>query len=125
MATVHQLIGARIREARKLSGVRQEELAERLGLTRTSISNYERGKQNLTIESLYALCGVLVFQPAFALFIGVTHLLIDTRVPLIWWRKFYRQTTEGVFAIHVAIWEDQVAHIAIIALAAWLQTQGL
>lgn len=63
MTTIHELIGARIRETRKSRGIRQEELAERLGLTRTSISNYERGVQTLTVEGLYALCGVLNIQP--------------------------------------------------------------
>ena len=63
MMTVHELIGARIREARRASGIQQEELAERVGLTRTSISNYERGTQNLTVESLYAICAALKIEP--------------------------------------------------------------
>lgn len=61
---------------------------------------------------------LLVFPPVIAVFIVAAHMLIDTRKPLVWWRRVYRQTTSGDFAIHVAIWEDQVAHIAILALAA-------
>lgn len=60
---VHQLIGLRIREARKQRGMRQEELAASMGVTRTSVSNYERGVQNLTIESLYSLCEALKLEP--------------------------------------------------------------
>lgn len=70
---------------------------------------------------IHTVLMLLVFHPLIAFFIGIAHLLIDTRVPLAWWRKVYGQTTEGIFAIHVAIWEDQVAHILIVALAAWLQ----
>lgn len=50
------------------------------------------------------------------LVLGVLHLLLDTREPLRWWRKVFRQTTEGPMAAHVAIWSDQVVHIALIAL---------
>ena len=60
---------------------------------------------------------LLVFQWWVALIIAVTHMLIDTRKPLMWWRKFFKQTTEGEAAIHVAFWGDQVLHMAIIALA--------
>ena len=45
------------------------------------------------------------------LILGLCHLLIDTRGPFKWWRKFYRMTAEGPNAIHVAIWTDQVFHV--------------
>ena len=61
---------------------------------------------------------LLIFQWWVALAIAITHWLIDSRVPLVWWRKFYKQTTEGSVALHVAIWGDQVAHVTILALAA-------
>lgn len=59
---------------------------------------------------------LLIFPWQYALAIAVIHLVIDTRVPLVWWRKLYRQTTIGEMAIHVAIWEDQVAHWLIICI---------
>src|SRR5512139_1567365 len=52
------------------------------------------------------------------LVLGLVHILIDTRQPLGWWRKVYRQTTEGPAALHVAIWSDQALHLA--ALAIWI-----
>jgi hypothetical protein len=64
-----------------------------------------------------ALIGLALGWQA-GLVLGLTHLLIDTRVPLRWWQRVYGQTTEGPYAIHVAIWADQVLHIA--ALAAWV-----
>jgi len=55
-----------------------------------------------------------VLPPAAAVAIGITHLLIDTRVPLKWWRAMFRQTRAGDAALHVAIWQDQIAHILIL-----------
>ena len=52
------------------------------------------------------------------LVLGLAHLLIDTRVLLNRWQRLYRQTTDGPYARHVAIWADQVLHIA--AIAAWV-----
>lgn len=65
------------------------------------------------------LAGLLLIFPWWmAVLIAITHLLIDTRVPLVWWRKFYRQTRTGDVALHVALWGDQVAHITVLAIAA-------
>jgi len=63
---------------------------------------------------------LLIFPIWMAVIIAVIHLLIDTRVPLQWWRKVYRQTREGDVALHVAMWGDQVSHIVVIALAAFV-----
>ncbi len=59
-----------------------------------------------------------VFPLPVAWSLGAVHMLIDTRLPLQWWRRVFRQTTDGPAALHVAIWGDQVAHIACLALAA-------
>lgn len=69
-------------------------------------------------SSIHFVGLLLVFPPLAALVVAVIHLLIDTRAPLAWWRKFFRQTTEGPVALHVAIWGDQVAHILVLAVAA-------
>ena len=71
------------------------------------------------VHSGIHLLGLLLIFPAWMAFIiAIIHLLIDTRVPLSWWRGFFRQTREGDVALHVAMWSDQTAHIFIIALAA-------
>ena len=72
---------------------------------------------------IHFLFMLLVFPPAWALVIATVHILIDTRRPLIWWRKTYRQTQTGDAALHVAIWGDQVAHwlvIAAVAILVWM-----
>jgi len=52
------------------------------------------------------------------LVLGIIHLFIDTRIPLHWWKHFFRQTVEGPAALHVAMWGDQVLHI--VAIAVWV-----
>ena len=63
-----------------------------------------------------------VFRDTVALLLCLSHIIIDTRKPLIWWRRLIRQTTDpsNPATIHVAFWSDQVAHILCIAVAARL-----
>jgi len=71
------------------------------------------------IHSAIHLVGLLlIFPPLAAVIIAATHLLIDTRLPLVGWRNIFRQTRSGPMAPHVAIWGDQVAHITALAVAA-------
>jgi hypothetical protein len=82
-------------------------------------------KTNLLHPAAWAHGGVhfvamlLVFHPAVAAGIAISHILIDTRIPFNWWLKVYLKTDEEtpIFQ-HVAIWVDQVMHIACIAAAA-------
>lgn len=46
---------------------------------------------------------------AFALF--VTHILIDTRKPLQWWRLLVKQNAPPAVFPAFAMWQDQAAHI--------------
>jgi len=48
--------------------------------------------------------------------LGLAHILVDTRVPLKWWIRIFRQTSQGPYSDHVMIWADQVIHISLIAL---------
>lgn len=83
-------------------------------------------KSNLLHPAAYVHSGIhflgllLIFSPLIALLIAIIHLLIDTRIALAWWRRVFRQTTEGPVALHVALWGDQVAHITILAIAAFI-----
>ena len=70
--------------------------------------------------SIHTLGALLVFPPAIALVLGVLHFLIDTRKPMQWWQRVYQQTIEGPYAIHVQIWLDQVFHVIVIVICAWL-----
>lgn len=56
-----------------------------------------------------------------AAILALAHMLVDTRSALAWWRRFFRQTTEGPVALDVALWGDQVTHILWLAAAAlWM-----
>lgn len=56
-------IGAKIVELRKAKGLTQDDLANELGLSRTSILNIERGRHRTTTETLYAVCMLLGVTP--------------------------------------------------------------
>ena len=72
---------------------------------------------------IQAVClGLALGWPA-GLVLGAVHLLIDTRLPLRWWQRVFRQTTEGPVALHTAIWADQVLHVA--AIAIWVGLVGV
>lgn len=63
---------------------------------------------------------LFVFPPLAALALAVSHLLIDTRVPLRWWRALIAQSTDGRGFDAFAIWQDQAAHLLALALVAWV-----
>jgi hypothetical protein len=85
---------------------------------------------------MHGAAQLLIFPWWAALAIGVTHLLIDTRVPVAWWSRLIRQTQpSGEQAVSwqdphplpvmdigadVRIWADQVWHIGVVAIAALL-----
>lgn len=56
-------IGRRVRLARKNARLSQEQLARRIQLERTSLSQIETGHQRITITTLYRLCDVLGMEP--------------------------------------------------------------
>lgn len=72
---------------------------------------------------IHAILFGLILGWGAALFLGVSHMIVDTRVPQRWWSRFYGQTIEGPTGEHVRIWGDQVIHIAMIAL--WFGLQSL
>lgn len=67
---------------------------------------------------IHTVLQALVLGWIAGVILGVLHLLIDTRGPFRWWRRFFRMTGEGPNALHVAIWSDQVLHL--ITIAAWI-----
>lgn len=70
-------------------------------------------------SGIHAIGLTFAFPVWIAVIIGLTHLLIDTRTPLVKWRQLIKQTTDPAnpATIHVAFWGDQVAHIGVLAMA--------
>ena len=55
ISTLYQLIGKNINRARVGSELTQEELANLANISRTSITNIEKGRQKLPIHTLYSI----------------------------------------------------------------------
>lgn len=52
-------IGKKIREARQMKGVKQEDLAKALGFSRIALSTYESGRSRLTVYQLMLISEIL------------------------------------------------------------------
>lgn len=61
-----QTIAARIREARRLAGLSQGQVAKLMGLHRPSITEMESGKRRVSVDELYKLAELYE--------VGVTYL---------------------------------------------------
>lgn len=60
---VHISVGLRIRMIREALGMRQDELAKKISLTRTSVVNIEAGRQRLMLHTLEAIAKGLGTTP--------------------------------------------------------------
>ena len=60
----YRQFGQLLRRARKGAGLSQEDLATAIGLTRTSVSNIEQGRQKVLLHTFDQLLRVLNVQPA-------------------------------------------------------------
>lgn len=84
-----------------------------------------RNKKNLrhpaawTHTAIHAVLLGLALGWQAGLVLAALHILLDTRRPLEWWRRVFRQTDDGSpAALATAMWADQVVHI--VAIAAWV-----
>ena len=68
---MYETVGKRIRDTRKIAKLTQEGLATRVNLTRTSVTNIEKGRQKLLLHTLFEL--------ATAMKVPVAQLMPDQR----------------------------------------------
>ena len=61
---MYKAIGAVIRTRRKTQGLRQEDLAQRLGISRGALANIEAGRQGILVHQLYNFAEILDVTPA-------------------------------------------------------------
>jgi transcriptional regulator with XRE-family HTH domain len=59
---IYRVIGQRVRAERHKRKLTQDELAERVQLTRTSITNIERGRQKLLLHTLFAFAAAFEIE---------------------------------------------------------------
>jgi len=55
----YEIVGRRVKQARKASRLTQEELASRVSMTRTSVTNIEKGRQKLLLHTLFDLADAM------------------------------------------------------------------
>lgn len=60
---LYRVFGSRLRELRERRSVTQEELARRVELSRTSITNIERGRQRVMLHQVVELAEALEAKP--------------------------------------------------------------
>jgi hypothetical protein len=83
-----------------------------------------RNKANLRHPAAWVHAGIYALLLGLALgwqaglVLAALHIVLDTRRPLSWWRRVFRQTSDGPAALLTAVWVDQVVHI--VAIAAWV-----
>ena len=70
--SLYEKVGRRVKETRKVSRLTQEQLASHVHLTRTSVTNIEKGRQKLMLHTLFGL--------AAALKVPVGQLIPESRV---------------------------------------------
>lgn len=66
-----QEIAQKVKNLRVASGLTQSQVAERLGITYQAISNYERGKNSIETDLLFAMCDIYNADPITVLQPGV------------------------------------------------------
>ncbi len=60
---IYKAFGLKLRDARKRAGLTQVDLADRVGLSRTSITNIEKGRQGISLHMLLQLASAVGVQP--------------------------------------------------------------
>jgi transcriptional regulator with XRE-family HTH domain len=60
---LYKEFGGVLKKARREAGLTQQQVAERVGLTRTSITNIERGNQHIALHQLFLLASAIGRQP--------------------------------------------------------------
>ncbi len=69
----YQRLGRAIKEARRRRKLTQAALASAVGLTRTSISNIEKGRQKILLHTFYDIAQAVAVEPA--------ELLVEKGMP--------------------------------------------
>lgn len=63
MDRIYLIIGQRVRRERGTRGLSQEQLARSVGLSRTSMTNIEAGRQRISVHVLYSIARALAVEP--------------------------------------------------------------
>ena len=61
---IYKEVGRRLRHARKAAELTQDAVSERVGLSRTSITNIEKGRQRIPLHVFFLLASAVDVSPA-------------------------------------------------------------
>jgi hypothetical protein len=68
---------------------------------------------------IHAACLGLALGWQGGLVLGFIHMLIDTRVPVVWWMRVFKKCGQAPETAWIGIWLDQSFHL--VCIAAWLE----
>ena len=94
-------IGSRIRKYREENNLSQKQLAEKIGVSNSRVSNWEQGLNRPDADILAAICVALDVSPSLLLGIQVTGDELteqERRVP-----KAYREKEDVRQAVHILL----------------------
>jgi transcriptional regulator with XRE-family HTH domain len=80
MEHLYREFGRTLRARRKHAGLSQDDVAQRVGMSRTSITNIEQGRQHISLHVLYELAGAVGITPADLL--PDSHVLVKGNAEL-------------------------------------------
>lgn len=63
MTTFNEYVGKEIRSARIKKRMSQQELADKLGMKRSAYSQYETGKNSMSVQTWFKLAEILEIDP--------------------------------------------------------------
>lgn len=92
-------IGERIKKYRKLQGISQKELAARLNVGVSRVSNWESGLNRPDVDIFAEICHILEVEPDALLGLG-RHTISDEEMEIL---KAYRKRPEMHHAIKVLL----------------------
>lgn len=101
----YELIGYRISKYRKLRGLTQAELAEKIELSPTEISNIERGKNGISFNTLVNLCKELDVCSSELLSGAIKDTIAENIIDLI--RQMNASEQEMLFKLLLTYTESQ------------------
>jgi len=68
--------------------------------------------------AIHGVCLGLALGWQGGLVLGLIHLVVDTRVPVVWWIRNFKKCANSPEVGSIAIWLDQTLHI--VCIAAWV-----
>lgn len=107
---LYRAFGRALREAREQAQLTQRQVAERVGLTRTSVTNIERGNQHIALHQLFLLASAVGVEPTALL--PSDDAALEELVPARALKNLEADPEEREFAVRVLRKNERVTEAA-------------